>query len=163
HATGAVQSADRGAGGRLATTQQHDGTTGRLGPVSHRQRQRVLCAERPRPDVRVSTMRICSWSVTLVALLSAPAFARAQSERRAADSASHRPRPLSAPFRICAGGDVTLGTNLDPKWARFAADTLRRRYGLRPDPEILARALRPFVQGADVLLLNVEGAIGAGP
>jgi len=108
-------------------------------------------------------MRICSRSVTLVALLSVPALVRAQSERRTADSVSHRPRPLSAPFRICAGGDVTLGTNLDPKWAKFAADTLRRRYGLRPDPELLTRALRPFVQGADVLLLNVEGAIGAGP
>ena len=76
---------------------------------------------------------------------------------------SRKPRPLSAPFRICAGGDVTLGTNLDPKWAKSAADTLRRRYGLRSDPDSLAQTLRPFVQGADVLLLNVEGAIGAGP
>ena len=74
-----------------------------------------------------------------------------------------QPRPRSAPFRICAGGDVTLGTNLDPTWARFAADTLRSRYGLRSDPDSLAQTLKPFVQGADVLLLNVEGAIGAGP
>lgn len=76
---------------------------------------------------------------------------------------THRPRPLSAPFRICAGGDVTLGTNLDPMWARYAADTLRRKYGLRPEPDSLLRALQPFVHDADVLLLNVEGAIGAGP
>ena len=108
-------------------------------------------------------MRICSWSVAFVALLGAPVIARAQSDRRTDDSVSRKPRPLSAPFRICAGGDVTLGTNLDPKWAKSAADTLRRRYGLRSDPDSLAQTLRPFVQGADVLLLNVEGAIGAGP
>jgi hypothetical protein len=71
--------------------------------------------------------------------------------------------PLSAPFRICAGGDVTLGTNLDPAWARFAADTLRRRYGIVPVPDSLIVALKPFVRGADVVLLNVEGAIGTGP
>jgi Bacterial capsule synthesis protein PGA_cap len=104
-----------------------------------------------------------SWSVALLSLLAVPWAARAQADRRTADSASHSPRPLSAPFRICAGGDVTLGTNLDPRWAKNAADTLRLRYRMRPDPDSLARALRPFVQGADLLLLNVEGAIGAGP
>jgi hypothetical protein len=72
-------------------------------------------------------------------------------------------RRLSAPVRVCAGGDVTLGTNLDPFWARHAADTLWRRFGLRPDPDSLTPALRPFLGGADVVLLNVEGAIGRGP
>jgi hypothetical protein len=71
-------------------------------------------------------------------------------------------RPLSAPVRVCAGGDVTLGTNLDPFWAKYAADTLWRRFGLRADPDSLAPALKPFLAGADVVLLNIEGAIGAG-
>jgi poly-gamma-glutamate capsule biosynthesis protein CapA/YwtB (metallophosphatase superfamily) len=64
---------------------------------------------------------------------------------------------------VCAGGDVTLGTNLDPLWAKYAADTLEHFYGLRPDPDSLALALRPFFSGADVVVLNVEGAIGSGP
>lgn len=70
---------------------------------------------------------------------------------------------ISRPVRLCAGGDVTLGTNLDPKWARFAADTLRHVYGMTPDPDSLASQLTPLFAGADVVLLNVEGAIGSGP
>ncbi len=70
---------------------------------------------------------------------------------------------VSRPLRLCAGGDVTLGSNLDPKWARFAADTLRRHFGMSPLPDSLARQLAPFVVGADVVLLNIEGAIGSGP
>jgi hypothetical protein len=69
----------------------------------------------------------------------------------------------SRPVRLCAGGDVTLGSNLDPKWARSAADTLRRHFGMSSLPDSLARQLGPFVAGADVLLLNIEGAIGSGP
>ena len=69
----------------------------------------------------------------------------------------------AAPVRVCAGGDVTLGTNLDSIWARAGADTLWRTYSLRPDPDSLAPALRPFFAGADVALINVEGAIGEGP
>lgn len=69
----------------------------------------------------------------------------------------------STPVRICAGGDVTLGTNLDSVWARAGADTLWRFYSLRPEPDSLAPALRPFFAGADVALINIEGAIGDGP
>ena len=68
----------------------------------------------------------------------------------------------SRPIRLCAGGDVTLGSNLDPKWARAAADTLRRRFGMSPLPDSLARQLSPLFDGADVALLNIEGAIGSG-
>jgi hypothetical protein len=64
--------------------------------------------------------------------------------------------------RVCAGGDVTMGTNLDPGWARFAS----AKYGMRvepfPDPDSLLAPLRPLVADADVVLLNVEGAIGEG-
>jgi hypothetical protein len=77
-------------------------------------------------------------------------------------ASSPKPRPLSAPVRICAGGDVTLGTNLDPAWAKYAADTLWRNFGLRSDPDSIAPALKPFLAGADLVLLNIEGAIGSG-
>jgi hypothetical protein len=79
------------------------------------------------------------------------------------DAGPREPRPLSAPFTLCAGGDVTLGTNLDPVWARYAADTLQNVYGLRPHPDSLATQLSHLLTGAQVVLLNVEGAIGAGP
>ncbi|MFN2566038.1 MAG: CapA family protein [Gemmatimonadaceae bacterium] len=65
--------------------------------------------------------------------------------------------------RLCAGGDVTLGSNLDPTWARTAAQKLRAEYGLSPHPSALVAPLRPLVADADVLLLNIEGAIGEGP
>lgn len=64
--------------------------------------------------------------------------------------------------RVCTGGDVTLGTNLIPGWAATAST----RYGMRvdpfPDPDSLLAPLRPLVADADVVLLNVEGAIGEG-
>lgn len=81
----------------------------------------------------------------------------------AAGTGNREPRPLRAPFTVCAGGDVTLGTNLDPKWARYAADTLQNVFGLRPNPDSLAAPLAQLLSGAQVVLLNVEGAIGAGP
>lgn len=65
--------------------------------------------------------------------------------------------------RVCAGGDVTLGTNLNPGWVHTAS----AKYGMRvdpyPDPDSLLAPLRPLVDDADVVLLNVEGAIGEGP
>lgn len=93
--------------------------------------------------------------------------------------------------RVCAGGDVTLGTNL-PSFAARAATTAdstaavtpiagrsraRRRGRARRTvvpaidtipsrwtvaPSGLLAPLRPLVVDADVLLLNVEGAIGEG-
>jgi hypothetical protein len=74
------------------------------------------------------------------------------------------PPPDSArTVRVCAGGDVTLGTNLGPEWVHTAS----RRYGITvdpfPDPDSLLAPLRPLVEDADVVLLNVEGAIGEGP
>jgi len=64
--------------------------------------------------------------------------------------------------RICAGGDVTLGTNLDTTWARTAAGRLGRRVEALPSPDSLLSPLRPLLTDADVVLLNVEGAIGEG-
>ncbi len=65
--------------------------------------------------------------------------------------------------RVCAGGDVTLGTNLDTTWVIRAARYLRRRVSALPDPERLVVPLVPLVSDADVVMVNVEGAIGDGP
>src|ERR1035437_4194199 len=64
--------------------------------------------------------------------------------------------------RFCAGGDVSLGTNLDTSWAvnRFDGNT---RVRALPDPRELLAPLSPLVSDAGLLLLNVEGAIGEGP
>jgi hypothetical protein len=106
-------------------------------------------------------MRKRSWAPALLALASALAGASAQ-QQHIPIRKDAGPRPLSRPFRLCAGGDVTLGTNLDPVWARTAADSLERQFGLSAEPDSLGALLKPFLAGADVVLLNVEGAIGAG-
>ena len=98
-------------------------------------------------------------SIAAASLAAAPAPAQIRGD----SSVSRGPRHLSAPVRVCAGGDVTLGTNLDRTWARTAADTLWQRFGMRADPDSIAPLLKPFVSGADLVLLNVEGAIGEGP
>src|SRR5215207_6128044 len=71
-------------------------------------------------------------------------------------------RSLRAPVRVCAGGDVTLGTNLDTAWTRVASERLRTRFRQRDDPASLLVPLRPLVADAEVVLLNVESAIGSG-
>jgi len=109
----------------------------------------------------IRSSRICCWGTALVALLSASA-ASAQNIKPQGSSLA-KPRSLSAPFRLCAGGDVTLGTDLEPGWADSAARILRQQFGLRADPDSLLDPLRPLVAGADVVLVNVEGAIGDGP
>ena len=65
--------------------------------------------------------------------------------------------------RVCAGGDLTLGTNLDTAWAKLGAQRLRSSFGLSDDPWALVAPLRPLFADADVVLLNVETAIGSGP
>ena len=88
--------------------------------------------------------------------------AEAQSRRRA------RPRPApvrqdtAAGVRVCAGGDVTLGTNLDTSWVHTARARLGRRVEALPEPNSLLEPLRPLLADADVVLWNVEGAIGDG-
>ena len=71
--------------------------------------------------------------------------------------------PAQRPTRVCAGGDVTLGTNLDTAWARTGARRLLRDYGLSADPEALLAPLTSLFGDADVVLVNVEMAIGSGP
>ncbi len=66
-------------------------------------------------------------------------------------------------LRICAGGDVLIGNNLDTLWAGRAATRLGRSVAAFPDPDSLLAPLRPLIDGTDILLLNIEGAIGEGP
>jgi hypothetical protein len=73
-----------------------------------------------------------------------------------------RARALAGRTRVCVGGDVTLGTNLDTAWAKKGADSLYRTFGLASQPESLVVALRPLLVDCDVVILNVEGAIGEG-
>jgi len=90
-------------------------------------------------------------------------------ERAMPDSAPRDPTVVGGALdvtrtvRICAGGDVLLGNNLDTLWAGRAS----ARFGIPvkpfPDPDALLAPLRPLVRDADLVLLNVEGAIGEGP
>jgi Bacterial capsule synthesis protein PGA_cap len=57
--------------------------------------------------------------------------------------------------RVCAGGDITLGTNLDTAWKRKAKPLL--------SPDSLVTPLVPFFAGADIILINAEGAFGDDP
>ncbi len=65
--------------------------------------------------------------------------------------------------RICAGGDVMLGNNLDTLWAGAAGARLGLTVPAFPDTDGLLAPLAPLVEDADVVLLNIEGAIGEGP
>ncbi|UCF40132.1 MAG: CapA family protein [Gemmatimonadota bacterium] len=73
------------------------------------------------------------------------------------------PAPPPPPVRVCAGGDVVLGSNVDTAWATRASSRLGRPVPARPDPDRLLAPLAPLVADADVVLINVEGAIGEGP
>ena len=67
------------------------------------------------------------------------------------------------PLRVCAGGDMTFGTNLDTTWSKMAERRMRAQFGHSAHPDSLVGPLRPLFADADVLLLNVETAIGTGP
>lgn len=54
--------------------------------------------------------------------------------------------------RVCAGGDVTLGTNLDTAW-------VHQHSPLYP-PDSLVAPLVPLFGSADIILFNAEGAFG---
>ena len=70
--------------------------------------------------------------------------------------------PGAGRVRVCAGGDVTLGTNLDTSWTHAASRKLRRRVVALPKPDGLVAPLRPLLRDADIVLVNIEGAIGDG-
>ncbi len=65
------------------------------------------------------------------------------------------------PVRICAGGDVTLGINADT--LALAGKGHRVPVAAWPEPAALLAPIAPLFGDADIVLLNVEGAIGEGP
>jgi len=108
-----------------------------------------------RPDsVRADSTR----PAARVARPEAPALPRASARTDTLPT-----RALRGPLRVCAGGDVTLGTNLDTAWTRVASARLRTRFRQSDDPATLLAPLRPLVSDAELVLVNVESAIGAGP
>src|SRR5439155_19120040 len=100
-------------------------------------------------------------SAGLVLTVASRANAQAKDTLARPDSTAHVDT-VRAPLRLCAGGDVTLGTNLDTVWAKTAARKLRAEFGLSAAPDSLLAPLKPLFADADVVLINVEGAIGAG-
>jgi len=68
----------------------------------------------------------------------------------------------TATIRFCAGGDLTLGTNLDTSWTKVVSKRIHRPVAALPDPDSLVAPLRPLFAGADFAIVNVEGAIGDG-
>lgn len=105
----------------------------------------------PFRDCGLQLSRVCA-----LALPAASALAMALAAAVGAQPVERRD------VRVCAGGDVTLGTNLDTNWAvgRWVGS---ERVAALPDPVALLRPLRPLVGDADVVLINVEGAIGDAP
>lgn len=62
--------------------------------------------------------------------------------------------------RVCMGGDVSLGTNLDTTWVDRTAKWMRRRPRALPEPSRLLAPLVPMLNGADLVMVNLEGAVG---
>lgn len=73
------------------------------------------------------------------------------------------PEEPRRPVRVCAGGDMLLGNNLDTLWAARTSARLGQPVAAFPSPDSLLAPLQPLVSDADVVLLNIEGAIGEGP
>lgn len=103
---------------------------------------------------RLLRSAICSAAALLFAQGVAPAAGQAGAKASRVEGGG---------VRVCAGGDVTLGTNLDTGWTRPMSEWLRRPVQALPDPAAILRPLRPLVRDADIVLVNVEGAIGSGP
>jgi poly-gamma-glutamate capsule biosynthesis protein CapA/YwtB (metallophosphatase superfamily) len=81
---------------------------------------------------------------------------RRDSIARAAAPATPGGTRTASGVRICAGGDVTLGTDLDTSW-------VRRTAGLTISLDSLIAPVRGLAAGADLVVVNGEGAIGDGP
>jgi len=115
--------------------------------------QRALGAPRP---------ALCALSAMLWIIAVMPAGAQTKDSLARPDTAPPHADTTRPPLRLCAGGDVTLGTNLDTVWAKTAALKLRAEFGVSNEPDALVAPLRPLFADADVVLINVEGAIGDG-
>lgn len=65
------------------------------------------------------------------------------------------------PVRVCAGGDIAMGTNLDTRWAQGRLDGGVPVRAI-PDPAVVGAPLGSLFERAALALVNVEGAIGSG-
>ena len=99
--------------------------------------------------------------MTIPRALAGAAIVAALSGIAAADAQEPEIRS-QRPVRVCAAGDVTMGTNLDAKWPVMAAQRLRAQFGLSSEPDALVAPLRPLFADADIVLVNIETAIGNG-
>jgi hypothetical protein len=64
-------------------------------------------------------------------------------------------------IRVCAGGDVTLGTNLDSTWGRVVTNIHKGEWRTAlARPDSLVAAVSPFFGNADIVVFNAEGAFG---
>lgn len=96
-------------------------------------------------------------SFVALAILAVGAPSRAQGDHEQAKAGA------SDGVRVCMGGDVALGTNLDTTWTKRMSQWLRRPVPALPNADVLLRPLLPLFSDADVVMVNVEGAIGSGP
>lgn len=119
----------------------------------------------PRPAARPDSLAAAPQEPVSVEPAAAP-----DRDRPATPDSARRDASVAEPLvdanravRICAGGDVLLGNNLDTLWAGRASNRLGVSVDPFPDPAELVAPLRPLVHGTDLVLLNVEGAIGEGP
>lgn len=88
-----------------------------------------------------------------------PWFRRALAVLALAATARVTLRAQQGTVRVCAGGDVTLGVNGDTITKK--GKRVPPRVWLAPDS--LLAPIVPLFADADIVLLNVEGAIGDGP
>jgi hypothetical protein len=111
----------------------------------------------PYPRTVLAVAMAAAWTVAASAQDPAPSPVPAETPRARA-----APPRETGPVRICGGGDVTLGTNLDTAWVHTARARLGRRVPALPPPDSLVEPLRPLLRDADVVVWNVESAIGEG-
>jgi hypothetical protein len=109
--------------------------------------------------------RSAECAAAIVAVLASHASVAASQD--AAPVAAGQPGSVATaargPVRLCAGGDVTLGTNLDSAWSRRNAAASPGIDGEGHRPDALVAPIRPLVRDADIVIINAEGAIGDGP
>src|SRR5207237_9070225 len=97
---------------------------------------------------RLTSTRACFANQFLAIVIGAataisPAAGQTRDSLARTDSAPKRPDSTRAPLRLCAGGDVTFGTNLDTLWAKKAARMLRAEFRQSSAPDSLPAPLKP--------------------
>jgi poly-gamma-glutamate capsule biosynthesis protein CapA/YwtB (metallophosphatase superfamily) len=128
--------------------------------------QRTEPAVEPPPEVESASpdsvaQKPAEAEVAVPAEVSEPLTEPEAAERR--PSEPDNAAALLRIVRVCAGGDVLLGNNLDTLWAGRASTRIGVPVDPYPNPDELLAPLGPLIEDADLVLLNIEGAIGEGP